>query len=159
MRVVFLLGLLTLLLAASALRAPASPTPSTASPAASPTPEAPMTAPSASILPAPYDLRRTTNRNDCRSHGGGSFCQNPSHLNKPVLIWEWKGNPSSLDGFRLYMLTGGRTLINQIPALLNQQIVFAYTAHAGQCFVVTAYKGAHESADSNKWCAPYTVAP
>ena len=153
-RAFFLPVFLALLLSTTAtLNAATSPIPSTA-PVTTP-----MMAPNAPPLPTPFNLRRTTNRTDCVSHGGGSYCQNPSHLQKPVLIWEWKGNTNGLGGFRLYRLTGGRTLVNQLPALLNQQIVFASTAHAGQCFVVTAYNGAQESPDSNKWCAPYTVVP
>jgi len=120
----------------------------------------PVVTSSAPAVPAPHDLRRTSDRNACLSHGGGSYCQDASHFRKPVLIWEWKGNLDAIDGFRLYQVTGGRTLAKQIPALLNQQITWGIQrARAGQCFVATAYAGSQESADSNQWCAPYTVAP
>jgi len=154
-RAVFFFVLLTLFVSATAaVLASTSPTPSSAPASASP-----ATAPNAT-LPAPYNLRRTTNRNDCLSHGGGSYCQNPSHFNAPVLIWAWKGNFSAIDGFRVYKVTGGRTLAKQVLAFLNQRVAWGISdVHAGFCFVVTAYKGTQESADSNTWCAPYTVVP
>jgi len=151
LRAFFLAALMLFVLTAAAVDATTAPSTS-ASPGA-------VTS-GAPALAAPHDLRSTTDRNACVSHGGGSYCQNASHFRKPVLIWEWKGTLNAIDGFRLYELTGGRTVAKQIPALLNQQIIWGVqSARAGNCFVVTAYAGSHESADSNQWCAPYTVVP
>ena len=110
------------------------------------------------VIVAPYNLRRTTDKNECFAHGGGVYCQDPSQLRQPVLIWEWNGNLSTIDGFHLYKVTGGRTLAQDIPSRLNQKITWsAWTAKPGTCYVVTAYKGQAESADSNKWCVPFVV--
>lgn len=110
------------------------------------------------LLAAPYNLRRTSDKNECFSHGGGAYCQDQSQLRQTVLIWEWNGNLSSIGGFRFYKLTGGRHLDVQIPSGVNQKITWdAWTARPGTCFVVTAYTATQESADSNKYCVPYTV--
>jgi hypothetical protein len=109
---------------------------------------------------APHDLRRTTDKNECFAHGGGVYCQDASQLRQPVLIWEWNGNLTTIDGFHLYKVTGGRSLAQDIPARLNQKITWsAWTAKPGTCYVVTAYKAQSESADSNKWCAPFVIEP
>ena len=109
---------------------------------------------------APHDLRRTTDKNECFAHGGGAYCQDASQLRQPVLIWEWNGNLTTIDGFHLYKVTGGRSLAQDIPARLNQKITWsAWTAKPGTCYVVTAYKAQSESADSNKWCAPFVIGP
>jgi len=112
------------------------------------------------VIVAPYNLRRTTDKNECFAHGGGVYCQDPSQLRQPVLIWEWNGNLTTIDGFHLYKVTGGRTLAQDIPSRLNQKITWsAWTAKPGTCYVVTAYKAQSESADSNKWCAPFVIEP
>jgi hypothetical protein len=112
----------------------------------------------APMIAAPYNLRRTTDKNECFSHGGGAYCQDQSQLRQPVLIWEWNGNLSSIDGFRFYKVTGGRHLDVTISSNLNQKITWdAWTAHPGTCFAVTAFKGTTESSDSNKYCMPFVV--
>jgi hypothetical protein len=109
-------------------------------------------------LAAPYNLRRTSDKNECFSHGGGAYCQDQSQLRQTVLIWEYNGSLSTIDGFRFYKLTGGRHLDVQIPSAINQKITWdAWTAKPGTCFAVTAYKGTQESADSNHYCVPFVV--
>src|SRR5215472_17700180 len=58
----------------------------------------------------PFNLRRTTDKNECFAHGGGVYCQDASQLRQPVLIWEFNGNLSTIDGFHFYKVTGGRSL-------------------------------------------------
>jgi len=110
-------------------------------------------------LPAPYDLRRTTDTTECFAYGGGGHCTDPQPFREAVLIWEWKGNANypAVDGYRFYQ-KGHSTPDVDIPVRLNQQITWdAWGKPVLSCFYVTAYVGTRESSPSNTWCIAPTV--
>jgi len=110
-------------------------------------------------VPAPYDLRRTTDKDECFAHGGGGHCTDPQPFREAVLIWEWKGNTNypTVDGYRFYQ-KGHSAPDVDIPVRLNQQITWdAWGKPVNSCFYVTAYVGTRESSPSNAWCISPTV--
>ncbi|MBV8171656.1 MAG: hypothetical protein JO219_06980 [Candidatus Eremiobacteraeota bacterium] len=116
-------------------------------------------------IPTPANLRAIplsqnqlptqTEKDQCYAHGGGGHCTDPYPFRSYVLIWDFT-NLSAVDGFRFYQVSGGRTMLSDIPTRVPQTITWAaWGKRAGTCFVVTAYQGSRESADSNKFCIPF----
>ena len=132
---------LALLMCGAAVPAVASWTPSTihATPVGTP-------------VPAPFMLRATTSIDECRGHGGTVYCS--VKVTSPLLIWEWISNSETANGFRLYNVTGNRTLSMEIPSTRQRIAGDILDAEPGTCWVVTAYASNVESADSNRWCPP-----
>ena len=104
-------------------------------------------------VPAPYLLRTTTDTNECKGHGGTSLCS--IRIMSTVLIWEWIGNDSTIDGFKLYNVAAEqRTLAVEIPWTRQRIAGNLFDVQPGACWVVTAYAGNVESNDSNRFCLP-----
>jgi hypothetical protein len=106
---------------------------------------------------SPNQTPSQTEKDECFKHGGGGHCTDPYPFRSYVVVWDY-GNLSAVTGFRFYQVTGGRKLLSDIPTRVPQTITWAaWGARMGTCFVVTAYAGSRESADSNRFCIPYTA--
>lgn len=106
---------------------------------------------------SPAQLPTQAEKDDCFKHGGGGHCTDPYPFRSYVVVWDY-GSLSTVDGFRFYQVSGGRKLLSNIPTRVPQTITWsAWGARMGTCFVVTAYAGSRESADSNRFCIPYTA--
>lgn len=87
---------------------------------------------------------------DCKRHGGTVYCS--VRITTTLLIWEWIGNTATADGFKVYNVTGTRTLSTEIPSAHQRIAGDLLDAQPGACWVVTAFAGNVESADSNRFC-------
>jgi LysM repeat protein len=59
-------------------------------------------------IPAPFNLHRARNFNDCVAHSPGDAgsllgCAMVEYPDKAPLVWDWNGVPEQIDGFRMYM--------------------------------------------------------
>jgi len=90
---------------------------------------------------------------DCKRHGGVVYCS--VKITTTLLIWEWIGNSATINGFKIYNVTEKtRTLSTEIPSASQRIAGDLLDAQPGACWVVTAYAGNVESADSNRFCLP-----
>ena len=116
--------------------------------------------------PAPQFPRQPTSLQDCRDHGGllaSVLCLGAYEPGGSGLILVWDGYNAKISGFRVYSTTGGRKPISPQLAATGNATTFAFIAgrsnsFTGQCYVVTAYVGFNESADSRPYCVTKTVA-
>ena len=115
--------------------------------------------------PAPQNLRQPGGMQDCRDHAGaagGLVCATVYGPSGQGLALIWDAYSEKVDGFKLYTIRGTRKAISpQINANGNGS-TFGYvggssSSFSGQCFVVTAYSGTNESADSKPFCVNGSV--
>lgn len=124
-------------------------------PTAAPQALAPSPAPTPA---APTDLTNTTNAKVCGQHIQFALLCVGMSAKALTLVWNWspKSGVTTLDGYKVYNVTSGKpVLVTQSSAgASNTGILLNPTADgfAGQCYVVRAYKGSIESADSDSAC-------
>jgi len=133
----------------------------------------PLDKPAQPYIAPPTQLQNTADTNVCADHGGlaGALaCSAAFQQSWLVLIWNWQApaaysdpqHPdvtytvvSDIDGFRAYQVAAGgqhqpvSTASGGPPPTMT---AFAPPAAALQCYVVRAFKGQLESADSQPFC-------
>ena len=107
---------------------------------------------------APTNLKTTTDPGVCGDHVaplfGALICGAALKDGDLILVWDYS-DASKVDGFRIFNTTGGaHTQIDTQSGMTGKALKIKAADAKSMCFVVRAYKGAIESADSNSTCTP-----
>jgi len=107
---------------------------------------------------APTNLKTTTNPGVCGDHVaplfGGLICGAALSEGDLVLVWDYP-DVNTVDGFRIYQVSGGtHTLVDHQSGMTGKALSIKAANAKNLCYVVRAYKGSSESADSNSTCTP-----
>ncbi len=106
----------------------------------------------------PTNLKATTDPAVCGDHVaplfGALICGAALKDGDLILVWDYP-DAGSVDGFHIYQLNGStHTLVDKQSGMTGKALSVKAADAKSLCYVVRAYKGSTESADSNSTCTP-----
>lgn len=118
-------------------------------------------------IAAPTAFGNVTDAQQCGAHGYAALaveaCAAAINAGEVVVAWSWNATAcqaapactTSIDGFRVYRFAG-KSEDSAVPVTTQYSgarvTLVSFPDPGGTCFVVRAYKGRLESADSNEYC-------